>query len=56
MIFYSLFYSKVFQRRFSGDVNFSRNWDEYKQGFGYLDGDFWLGELMLFVILVSFMR
>ena len=39
--------SKVFQRRFSGDVNFTRNWEEYKQGFGDLDGDFWLGELLL---------
>ena len=56
MICYSLFYSKVFQKRFSGNVNFSRNWGEYKQGFGDLDGEFWLGELMSFVILASFMR
>ena len=53
MICYSSVYSKVFQRRFRVDVNFTRNWDEYKQGFGYLDGDFWLGELMSFVILAS---
>ena len=44
----SLFtYSKVFQKRSSGDVDFNRNWAEYKQGFGDLDGDFWLGELSL---------
>ena len=33
----------VFQRRATGDVNFYRGWEEYKQGFGSLDGDFWLG-------------
>ena len=38
-------YDKVFQKRVNLNVSFSRNWNEYKQGFGNLDGDFWLGEL-----------
>lgn len=33
----------VFQRRTGGKVSFQRNWAEYKQGFGYLKKDFWLG-------------
>ncbi|XP_059142275.1 angiopoietin-4-like [Physella acuta] len=33
----------VIQRRVKGDVNFTRNWSDYKNGFGTLDGDFWLG-------------
>ena len=40
-----LTYYKVFQKRFTGDVDFNRNWAQYNQGFGDLDGDFWLGEL-----------
>ena len=33
----------VFHKRFNGSVNFYREWDEYEQGFGSLDGEFWLG-------------
>ncbi|XP_059142267.1 angiopoietin-2-like [Physella acuta] len=33
----------VIQRRFKGDVNFTRNWREYKEGFGTTLGDYWLG-------------
>ncbi|XP_058123187.1 angiopoietin-related protein 2-like [Anopheles ziemanni] len=33
----------VFQHRYNGQVNFFRNWDDYRDGFGNLDGEFWLG-------------
>jgi ficolin len=33
----------VFQRRVSADVDFYRNWDDYKYGFGDIRGNFWLG-------------
>lgn len=33
----------VIQRRLDGSVNFSRNWTEYKRGFGSLESEFWLG-------------
>ncbi|XP_059168841.1 fibrinogen-like protein A [Physella acuta] len=33
----------VIQRRIKGDVLFNRTWEEYKQGFGSVEGDFWIG-------------
>ncbi|XP_071837497.1 fibrinogen-like protein A isoform X5 [Apostichopus japonicus] len=38
----------VFQRRVDGSVDFYRNWDSYKEGFGELDHEFWLGNGKLY--------
>ncbi|XP_052895089.1 ficolin-2-like [Anopheles moucheti] len=43
----------VIQHRFDGSTNFYRNWKEYKNGFGNLDGEFWLGLDRIYQLTMS---
>ncbi|PIK42667.1 hypothetical protein BSL78_20478 [Apostichopus japonicus] len=48
-MYVSLFVVGV-QRRVNGSVDFFRNWTSYKEGFGELDHEFWLGNDKLYYL------
>nr|XP_034338055.1 fibrinogen-like protein A [Crassostrea gigas] len=37
----------VIQRRVNGSVDFNRDWTEYKNGFGFADHEYWIGNDLL---------
>ena len=43
----------VFQRRIEGSVDFFRDWEHYKQGFGNLQNEHWLGNENLFTLTLQ---
>ena len=43
----------VFQIRQNASVNFYRGWQDYKNGFGNLHGNFWLGLDKIHVLTIS---
>ncbi|XP_052097484.1 fibrinogen-like protein A [Mytilus californianus] len=43
----------VIQNRFDGSVDFYRTWNEYKDGFGDLNTEFWLGNSYIHSITKS---
>ncbi|XP_051858688.1 ficolin-1-like [Drosophila albomicans] len=43
----------IIQRRINGKQDFDKNWQEYVDGFGYLDGDFWFGLEKLHLVTSS---
>ena len=38
--------AQIIHDRFDGKENFNRTWEEYKTGFGFNGGEYWLGKEM----------
>ncbi|XP_062142289.1 angiopoietin-related protein 4-like isoform X2 [Drosophila sulfurigaster albostrigata] len=45
--------NKSCNRRINGEQDFDKNWQEYVDGFGYLDGEFWFGLEKLHLVTSS---
>ena len=43
-------YTQVFQRRLDSSVGFYRGWEGYKEGFGNINSEYWLGNEKLFYL------
>ncbi|TRY55045.1 hypothetical protein DNTS_020777 [Danionella cerebrum] len=43
----------VFQRRFDGETNFNRTWQEYRDGFGSPQAEHWLGNSALYSLTMN---
>ncbi|XP_076070826.1 uncharacterized protein LOC143042427 [Mytilus galloprovincialis] len=40
----------VIQRRFNGSLDFCKNWTSYKNGFGNVHGEYWLGNELVYML------
>ena len=43
VLMYGGYFFQVIQRRQDGSQKFDRDWNEYKEGFGQMAREFWLG-------------
>ena len=43
----------VIQKRLDGSVDFHRYWNDYRNGFGYSNGEYWIGKTIPDQILIS---
>lgn len=43
----------MFQRRLNGEEDFYRGWRDYKEGFGTLQGEHWLGGFKFNILMIG---
>ena len=45
--------SQIIQKRYNGSLSFERDWQKYKEGFGYPNGEYWLGMYVITLVFIE---
>ena len=45
--------SQIIQKQYNGSLSFERDWQKYKECFGYPNGEYWLGMYVITLVFIE---